>query len=394
MSLGVLITGLLLLGLAAWVRAAGTAVSRVPRADALRDAADGRKGAAIVADLLDEREALTPAVGVVVSALLVLASVMATLSVASGREMSASVMPALILGILIFVLGDLIPRSLGRWRPHRLAYRSAPLLSVAVRLGGWANDLLSEPGSPDTPEDVPAPGEVEEQERELIDSVLEFSETLVREVMTPRPDMVTIPASASIDELVALASEEGYSRVPVTANGDVVGVAMVKDLLNLMNEDDRPNLVSQVMRPVEFVPETKYASTLLSEMREQHLQQVIVVDEFGEIAGLVTIEDLVEELVGEISDETDEIEQTIIPKGRGWLVDARASTGELSRATGVELPDEDWDTVGGLILGVAERVPEERETFVIQDLVFTVTRMQGRRVAEVEVHHESRIEAS
>ncbi|MCI0679451.1 MAG: CBS domain-containing protein, partial [Actinobacteria bacterium] len=319
----VLVLAMLLLLAAAWVRAAGTAVTRVPRADALRDDADGRRGAALVAELLDEREAITPAVGVVVSGLLVVATVLSALAVSERRSLGAAILPALLLGVLIFVLGDPIPRSLGRWRPHRIAYGSAWLLALAVRMGGWANDLLSEPENQELATEPQAPEEVEEQERELIDSVLEFSETLVREVMTPRPDMVTIPTDATIDELIALASDEGYSRLPVTSNGDIVGIAIVKDLLTRIKEDKPPRLVSEVMRPIAFVPETKHASALLNEMREQHLQQVIVVDEFGDIAGLVTIEDLIEELVGEISDETDEETQTIVARGLGWDVDAR-----------------------------------------------------------------------
>jgi CBS domain containing-hemolysin-like protein len=205
--------------------------------------------------------------------------------------------------------------------------------------------------------------------------------------------MVTVSDTATIDELITLASEEGYSRLPVTSNGDIIGIAIVKDLLARMKEDSPPEVVSEVMRPVEFVPETKYASALLTEMRDAHLHQVIVVDEFGDIAGLVTIEDLIEELVGEISDETDEVEPTIVPRGFGWDVDARAPISDLSDATGVDLPDDDWDTVGGLILGLAERVPAEGETFRYNDLVFRVTRMQGRRVARVNVTHDSRIEA-
>jgi CBS domain containing-hemolysin-like protein len=390
MSALVLVIGIVMLALAAWVRAAGTAITRVPRADALRDAAEGSHGAEIVAELLDERETITPAVGVVVSCLLVLAAVMATLSLANLRDLAEAILPALLFGVMIFVLGDPIPRSLGRWRPHRVAYGSAGLLTMAVRLGGWANDLLSEPQ--EQPSEPPTPEEVEDQERELIDSVLEFSETLVREVMTPRPDMVTVPVTATIDELIRVASDEGYSRLPVTSNGDIVGIAIVKDLLSRIKEEAPPQIVSEVMRPVEFVPETKYASALLSEMRERHLHQVIVVDEFGDIAGLVTIEDLIEELVGEIADETDEVEPTIVPKGFGWVVDARASISDLSDATGVELPDEDWDTVGGLVLGLAERVPEEGESFEYNQLVFRVTRMQGRRIAEVDVSHDSHIE--
>lgn len=379
--------------MAAWVRAAGTAVTRVPRADALRDASDDVKGAKLVAELLDQREAITPAVGVVVSGLLVMSAVMATAVLSTGNQVGRALAAALGIGAIIFIFGDPLPRAAGRIGRHRLAYKSAVLLVAAVRLGGWANDLLNEP-EPEEEDETATPGdEVEEAERDLIDSVLEFTETLVREVMTPRPDMVTIPVTASIDELIALASEEGYSRVPVTSNGDVVGIAIVKDLLSMMKEEDQPQSVEDVMRPVEFVPETKYASALLAEMRERHNHQVMVVDEYGDIAGLVTIEDLIEELVGEISDETDLVEHMVVPVGDHWQVDARASIDELGKATGVELPDEEWDTVGGLVLGLAERVPEEGEVFTIASLAITVTRMQGRRVSAVQVAAISQSEA-
>lgn len=386
----------LLLALAAWVRAAGTAVARVPRADALRDASDGVKGAQRVADLLDDREAITPAVGVVESGLLVMAAVLATVSISSGMDFGSALVTGLLVGAVIFLFGDPLPRSLGRWSPRTIAYRSAPVLALAVKVGGWANELLAaeDEAEEDEVETTQEQDEVEEQERELIDSVLEFSETLVREVMTPRPDMVTIPADSSIDDLIALATEEGYSRIPVTTNGDVVGIVVVKDLLATLGEESRPEKVSDVMRPVEFVPETKYASSLLSEMRERHQHQVMVVDEYGDVVGLVTIEDLIEELVGEISDETDLVENLIVPVDGGWQVDARTPVDELEKVVGIDLPDEEWDTVGGLVLGLAERVPEVGEVFHIDNVAFKVERMQGRRVSVVGVTIEPAVEVS
>jgi CBS domain containing-hemolysin-like protein len=228
--------------------------------------------------------------------------------------------------------------------------------------------------------------EVAEQEREMIDSVLEFGETVVREVMTPRPDMVTIPVTASVDELVSLTTDEGYSRVPVTSNGDVVGLVIVKDLLPMLANGHRPASMAEVMRPVEFVPETKLASVLLGEMQASKIHHMIVVDEYGDVAGLVTIEDLLEELVGEIVDETDEDEIFVSPlPGGGWDVDARLSVDDLADLAGVDLPDEDWDTVGGLVLGLAERVPDEGEQFDYGPLTLQVTRMQGRRIGNVSV---------
>jgi CBS domain containing-hemolysin-like protein len=198
--------------------------------------------------------------------------------------------------------------------------------------------------------------------------------------------MVTVPIDASLDDLVAITSQEGYSRIPVTNNGDVVGLVIVKDLLPMLSEGRRPDSMAEVMRPVEFVPETKLAAALLGEMQANHRHQMIVVDEYGEVAGLVTIEDLLEELVGEIADETDEEETFVSPRpDGGWDVDARLPVDELAEIVGVDLPDEDWDTVAGLVMGLAERVPDEGERFSHGPLTLTVTRMQGRRVAEVAV---------
>jgi len=382
-----IVAAVLVVLLAAWLRAAGTAITRIPRADALRHASDEVKGADTVAELLDQREQITPAVGVVASAMLVAGSVIGTAILARENPVGVSLLIALAVGLVAFLLGDLIPRRVGRHKPERLAYRSHRILDWSVRLGGWANELLPEVENGVEEADDQVEDDAEEHERELIDSVLEFGETIVREIMTPRPDMITIPIDGSIQQLIELSTKEGYSRVPVTSNGDVVGMVIVKDLLRMLTADgDQPEKVGEVMRPVEFVPETKLAASLLAELQESHTHQVIVVDEYGDVVGLVTIEDLLEELVGEIADETDPEEALIVAQGDGWWVDARLAVDVLCKVTGVEPPDDyEGDTVGGLILGLAERVPEEGEEFLFENLALAVKRMQGRRVSEVVV---------
>ncbi|MGH8914788.1 MAG: hemolysin family protein [Acidimicrobiia bacterium] len=386
MTVVTLVFAFLALGLAAWLRAAGSAIGRVPRADALRDASEEVRGARVVAGLLDEREAITPAVALVGSALLVIAAVAATAALGAGQTLASAIAYSVAVFLVVFLLGDLAPRQIGRRRPRPLAYRSALLLATAVRLGGWANDLIYDSNDDEDGGEEAPPEEGAEQEREMIDSVLEFGETMVREVMTPRPDMITISVTASLDEVISVAMGEGFSRIPVTSNGDVVGMVIVKDLLPMLSEGRRPSSVAEMMRPVEFIPETKLASVLLGEMQASRLHQMIVVDEYGEVAGLVTIEDLLEELVGEIADETDDDEIFISPRSDGgWDVDARLPVDDLAEVAGVDLPDEDWDTVGGLVMGLAERVPDEGEQFSFGPLTLTVTRMQGRRVGDVSV---------
>jgi CBS domain containing-hemolysin-like protein len=385
MTVATLFVAVIALSLAAWLRAAGSAIARVPRADAFRDSEESR-GAKIVADLLDEREAITPAVALVGSALLVVAAVAGTAVFAAGEYLGAAIGYSVAVFLVVFLVGDLAPRQIGRRQPHAIAYFSAPLLRLAVRLGGWASDLIPDSTGEEEEGVEIASEDGAEQEREMIDSVLEFGETLVREVMTPRPDMVTVPVTATVDELISVTTDEGYSRIPVTSNGDVVGMVMVKDLLPILGQGMRPSSMAEIMRPVEFVPETKLVSVLLAEMQASRLHQMIVVDEYGEVAGLVTIEDLLEELVGEIADETDEHETFILPRpDGGWDVDARLPVEDLAEVAGVALPDEDWDTVGGLVMGLAERIPDEGERFSYGPLTLTVTRMQGRRVGDVLV---------
>lgn len=382
-----IVLAIALLVLAAWMRAAGSALSRVPRADALKAASDEVRGARIVADLLDDREVISPAVGAIGSFFLALCAALGTAALGVGKTSGGFFWVAIAVGVFVFLVGDLMPRRIGPARPHQIAYRSAMILALAVRFGGWANDLIAEPEEAQDEDDDTENGDnSDEHERELIDSVLEFSETLVREVMTPRPDMVTLPVTATIDELISLSSDEGFSRIPVIADADVVGLVIVKDLLPMFSDSERPSTVAEVMRPVDFVPETKLASVLLGEMQSGHAHQMIVVDEHGDVTGLITIEDLLEELVGEITDETDEDEALLVPLDDGrWAVDARLPVEDLADELGVELPDDEWDTVGGLVLAIAERVPEEGEEFQVGELLFTVVRMQGRRVAGLTV---------
>lgn len=394
-ALGLTIAIVLVL-FSAWLRAAGTAITRIPRADALRDASEDVRGAEAVGELLDRREIIVPAVGVVASAFLVVGAVLATGVLVGEVGGFGALLAVIAAGVVAFLVGDLIPRRVGRLNPSGLAYRSHVILGWSVRLGGWANELIPdiENGSEDDESDEE--DETDEHERELIDSVLEFGETIVREVMTPRPDMVTIGHTDSVQDLIELSANEGYSRLPVMSDGDVVGMVIVKDLLSMLTTDgDWPETVAEVMRPVDFFPETKQASALLAEMQDSHIHQVVVVDEYGDVVGLVTIEDLLEELVGEIADETDPEEALIVTQSDGWWVDARLDVDDLFKATGV-VPPEDYegDTVGGLVLGLAERVPEEGETFTFERLALTVTRMQGRRVAEVLVGISERVESA
>ena len=219
--------------------------------------------------------------------------------------------------------------------------------------------------------------------------MLDFADAIVREVMVPRPDMVTVNADESSEHALDLVLEEGKSRIPVFGDDtdDILGVLYARDLLQLWDEEAGPRLARDLMRDAYFVPETKRVPDLLREMQANQVHMAIAVDEFGGTAGLVTIEDLLEELVGEIADEYDEEEPMVVQEGDGsYLIDARLDIDDLGELIGSTIPDEDWDTVGGLVLGLAGRVPAEGEKFEFNRHILTVERVQGRRVAQIRLH--------
>ncbi len=372
-----------LIAIAALLRAGGSSLIRTPRADALRDAGDGdSSGAATTAHLLEDRSEIQPALGTSITALVVLAVILMTWALTdmlSGVELGFALL-AMTIGLLLIV--DVIPRWIGRNRPRSLAYRLSRPLSIAISIGVAAGDLIAD-REDDEPDDDPTDAE----ERELIMSVLEFTDTIVREVMVPRTDMVTLAGTVSTDEAVDLVLESGRSRIPVTGESvdHVVGVIYGRDLLELFDQEAGARSVRKIMHDAYFVPETKPISELLREMQANQQHMAIVIDEFGGTAGLVTIEDLIEELVGEIVDEFDDEEPMIIEVDGAWLVDARLDVDDLAEVVGIELPSDEWDTVGGLVLELAGRVPEQGETFDHDGLVFTAYSVQGRRVEKVKV---------
>lgn len=382
MILGLVASALLLM-LAGVVRAAVVSLMLTPRADAMRDEAEEVSGAGTIADLLEDRVRLQPSVGMVHSGILVAAAVPATWAFTTWLE-GWSLLGALIgLAIVVLMAGDILPRAYGRGHPATLAYRFSGLLHLVVGLGRRTGDLLIE-----EPEEEETSDEEEEEELKLISSVLEFSDTLVREVMVPRPDMVTVDRGETTDRALDIVIEEGFSRIPVVGESpdDIVGFVYAKDLLGIMDRGGGPEPVTRIMRPVYFVPETKRVPDLLRDMQSRQQHMAIVVDEFGGTAGLVTIEDLLEELVGEIIDEYDTEEPLFVEEGDDtYLVDGRFPVEDLEDALGVELAHDEWDTIGGLLLDLAGRVPLEGEAFEGHGLRFAVVRVQGRRVIQVRV---------
>lgn len=380
------ISGALIL-LTAVLRAAGASLVRTPRADALHDARNDDPRAERIAELLSDRPRIQPALGLVGTGLLVLAVLPAAWALTRMSEGWPLVLYLVILGFVVLVLGDIVPRTLGRNRPRTIAYRFAWLLEPLINVGHTTADLVADLDDDDEDDDDDA--DTEAHERELISQVLDFADAIVREVMVPRPDMVTVSADTSSEHVLDLVLEAGKSRIPVHGEDtdDILGVLYARDLLQLWDDEAGPRLARDLLRDAYFVPETKRVPDLLREMQANQVHMAIAVDEFGGTAGLVTIEDLLEELVGEIADEYDDEEPMVVPVDDGsYLIDARLDIDDLGELIGSTIPDDDWDTVGGLILGLAGRVPAEGESFEYNRHKLTVERVQGRRVAQVRLH--------
>jgi putative hemolysin len=231
-------------------------------------------------------------------------------------------------------------------------------------------------------------GLIEREERRLLQSIVDFGDTLVREVMTPRPDIVAIPVDATLDELRALFKEQEYSRIPVYQENldNILGIVVVKDVLALTGIEGSAHPITGLMRPMHFVPETKRVPELLKEFQRKQVQLAIVVDEYGGTAGLATLEDLLEEIVGEIRDEYDVETEPVVEEGNGsWVFSAKVSIDEVRERLGVEIDPQGSDTVGGYVLTRVGRVPAVGETFELDDLFVEVLEAERRRIHKVRL---------
>ena len=230
-----------------------------------------------------------------------------------------------------------------------------------------------------------AEGIIEEKERELIETMIDFGDTLAGEIMTPRTEIVAIPVNATIKEARDLIIEEKYSRLPVYRDSidHVEGMVYVRDLLSALAEGEKENAVETIMRDVFFVPETKTASDLLKSMQQNHVQIAVVIDEYGGVAGLVTVEDIIEEIVGEIEDEDTEHEEIIeIIEGDDGYWDVIGSTeiDNIERLFDLDLEDEDYTTIAGLVTSEAGYVPKEGEKLELRGMAIEILKADEKRI--------------
>lgn len=329
----------------------------------------------------------------------------------------AMVAAALLMTGVSFVVVGASPRTVGRTHAKGLLRGAAPVVRfVRILLGPLAHGLVAlgdrvTPGGARSSsfaseeqllsmvDEAASHDLIEEDDRELIHSVFEFTDTYVRAVMVPRTDMVTVDAAASTREAMALFLDKGVSRVPVVDDDadDVVGVIYLKDLVQFGFRDEfgwRDAPIRAIARPPVFVPESMKAETLLQQMKREAVHVCMVVDEYGGVAGLVTLEDLIEELVGEIADEYDPRATEVVEVAPGrYRVSARLSLDDVGDLFGIELEDEDVDSVAGLLAKTLGRVPQTGSTAEVEGLVLTggLSRGRGRGLATVFVERGERL---
>jgi CBS domain containing-hemolysin-like protein len=334
------------------------------------------------------------------------AAVLVTLAVAGVVENVWLVLliAAVIMTGVSFVLVGASPRSVGRTHPRVLLRFAAPVVRTSRLVIGplagvlvWLGNRVT-PGRPRgagtfTSEEqllsmVDEAAELdvlEQDDRELIHSIFEWGDTAVREVMVPRTDMVTVEAGSTAEAAMRLLLDRAVSRVPVRAKDadDIVGVLHLRDVARVLTEQPRKRTkptAADLARPVLFVPDSKKADATLRQMQAASNHLAMVVDEYGGIAGLVTLEDLIEELVGDITDESDRETPEAIEAGeRRWLVSARLQLDELSDLVGAPVEDEDVDSVGGLLTKHLDRLPMLGDAVEVDGLRLTAERVEGRR---------------
>ncbi|MDO8389902.1 MAG: hemolysin family protein [Actinomycetota bacterium] len=411
----VVIFVLLIILIFAAVAEMGLSRMNKPRASSLAD--KGHKSGKALKRLVDQPDRWVNPLLLTVN---ICQTVQTTLTAIVAGHMfgAAGVAVGVVLNVVVFfVLAEAVPKTYAVQYPQRAALLSArptlllvafpPLQWVSRGLITLTNVIVRGKGLEQGPfvseqellgivEVAAEDGVVEHEERELIESIIEFGDTVAREVMVPRPDMVVIEEMCTVTQALDLAIEHGYSRLPVmnTDEDDVRGLAYTKDLMRTEREGGGDRPVTDFLRTVHFVPENKPVNRLMREMQALKYHLALVADEYGAIAGLITLEDCLEELVGDIVDEHDEEDAEVQRLADGdYLVDGAMAIDDLNDLLGIHLPDDDWDTVGGFLFGTLEHVPDEGESVVHEGWRFTAAEMDGRRIRQVKVTVEHDLDA-
>ena len=373
----------------------------------------GLKGSDAVLRLLDDRNRFLTSILIGNTVVLLAADSLATLIFIRAGVPNAALWSTLVMTVALLAFGEIIPKTVAVANNERWAVRLAPILervawimtpinatflvftNFVVRLFGVSPAAHGPFVTEDDIRNIVNVGVeqkvLEAEEREMIHSIIQFGDTIVREVMRPRPDMVVVDVNASARRALDLVIAEGYSKLPVFEEtiDNVIGVVHDRELLiSLSDATLAQTSIRSLMRPITLVPETKRVSELLREMQRGKFSLAIVVDEYGGTAGLVTMEDLLEEIVGEIRDEHDEGEEEairIVSEDEAF-VDAGTNIEDVNARLGLHLPHEEFETIGGLTVGLIGHLPQEGEEIEAGgDVRLRIERTRGRRILTVRV---------
>ncbi len=317
---------------------------------------------------------------------------------------------ALLAVLTLYLAADVVPAGVVGARPERVAVRLARVVRLPVVVFGPFARLIGRLGSTVTPGDSDEPvlvvttdylrdlvdvagseGTLSASRHAMLSAVFDLGDTVVREVMVPRPDMVAVAADAPLDEVVDVILRAGHSRIPVHGDDrdEIEGIIYAKDILALLHTGEIKQW-TDLMRAALVVPELKNVEELLRELQAQQVHMAVVVDEYGATVGLVTIEDILEELVGEIVDEYDEeLPLVEVLDGERWRVDARLPVGDLAELVDTRLPDDQWDTVGGLLFGMLGHIATPGERVAVDGIQLTAEQVRGRRIWQVLVERRA-----
>ena len=394
--------------LSAYFSATETAFSTFNRIRVKNMAEKGNKKAALALRLADNYDSLISAILIGNNIVNILASAMATLLFAKliiNQDLAATVSTA-VLTIVILVFGEISPKTIAKYNPERFVLFSAPIINFVrvllfpfiIIFNGWQKLLaklfkknedqgMTEEELISIIEEAEEEGDIDKEESDLIKSAIEFGDLEVGDIFTPRIDITALPVGADKETVAKTFSESGYSRLPVY-DGDidnVVGILYYKDFYTVAYKTNVA--LDEIIKPVIYVAKTQPVNELMKDLQEKQLHMAVVTDEFGSTAGIVTLEDILEEIVGEIWDEHDEIIEEIKEVGENeYVVSGKANTEKLFDELDIDLDDEiDAVTVGGWAMEVLGKIPEVGDTFEEHGVAVEVLEMDGRRVESVHV---------
>ena len=399
-SLAAIVLLAICLVLIVFVAAVEAGLITISRARVRLMAGQGVPRAEILATFIQERSNLLGALALARNLAIVFGAALAVSVLTRERGHSWFLIIGIVLGALaLFALLEAIPRALVARNPERWGLRLTPFIGTFKLLFGGAGRILNLPARmvsrPTTHEEEEmlrlldleeTEGDLEEDERKMIRGVFGLEDTPVREIMTPRTDVAAVDTDNSVEEVVRLIIDRGFSRIPLYEKhaDSIVGIIYAKDLFRYLAEGRMPKSLADIARPAFFVPESKRLDDLLTDMRKQRVHMAVVVDEYGGTAGIVTIEDLLEEIVGEIEDEYDRVEHPIVRVGDDEaIVDSRVAIEDLNELFRTNISDEDFDTVGGCVFHLLGRVPAVGDIVETNNVRFTVLSVEGHRVRRV-----------